>query len=59
MIGELTMRRAILIIVLILSIFQMGGCVVISCEEHRRQKPHHVKCAQMGVMIHEVHMIGF
>ena len=53
------MRRAILIVVLILSIFRLGGCVVISCEEHRHERHPNVKCAQMGVMIHEVHMIGF
>ncbi|OHB62605.1 MAG: hypothetical protein A2168_06640 [Planctomycetes bacterium RBG_13_50_24] len=58
-IGELTMKRAILTIVLIILIFQMGGCVVISCEEHMHQKQPHVKCVQTGVMVSEVHMIGF
>ena len=53
------MRRAILIIVLILSIFRLGGCVVISCEEHRHQRHPHVKCSKTGVVIHEVHTIGF
>lgn len=53
------MRRAILIFVLILSIFHMGGCVVISCEEHKHQSGPHVKCTQTGVMVSEVHMIGF
>lgn len=53
------MRRAILIIVLILPIFYLGGCVVISCEEHRHERHPHIKCAQTGVMIHEVQMIGF
>jgi len=53
------MKRAILTIVLIILIFQMGGCVVISCEEHMHQKQPHVKCVQTGVMVSEVHMIGF
>jgi hypothetical protein len=53
------MRRAILIIVLILSIFQLGGCVVISCEEHRHSRHPHVKCSTTDLMISEVHVIGF
>jgi hypothetical protein len=53
------MRRAILIIVLVLSIFQLGGCVVISCEEHRRSRHPHVKCLKTDLMISEVHVIGF
>jgi len=53
------MRKAIFIIVLILSIFQLGGCVVISCEEHSPHKQPHIKCSKTGVMVHEVHMIGF
>ena len=53
------MRRAILIIVLILSIFQLGGCVVISDEKHRHDKHPHIECSKTGVMVHEVHMIGF
>ena len=53
------MRRAILIIVLILSIFHLGGCVVISCEEHRHERHPQVKSAQTGVITHEVQMIGF
>jgi hypothetical protein len=48
MIGERAMRRAILIIVLILSIFQLGGCVVISCEERSQQGPLQAKCAKTG-----------
>ena len=42
------MRRAILIIVLILSIFQLGGCIVISCEERSQQGPPQVICAKTG-----------
>ena len=40
------MRRAILIIVLILSIFQLGGCIVISCEECSQQEPLQAKCVK-------------
>ncbi len=53
------MRKIVLIIVLILSIFQLGGCVVISCEEHRRHKHPHVECSKTDFMISEVHTIGF
>jgi hypothetical protein len=53
------MRKAILIIVLILSMFQLGGCVVISCEEHRHHKHPHIECSKAGVMVHEIHTIGF
>jgi hypothetical protein len=53
------MRRAILIIVLILSIFKLGGCVVISCEEHRHQMHPHAACFKTDFVVHEVHVIGF
>jgi hypothetical protein len=53
------MRRAILIIILLLSIFKLGGCVVISCEEHRHSRHPHVECSKADLMISEVHMIGF
>ncbi len=53
------MRKAILIIVLIISMFQLGGCVVISSEKHRHHKPPHVECSKTDVMVHEVHTIGF
>ena len=53
------MRRAILIIVLILSIFQLAGCVVISCEEHRYQRHPHAACLKTDIVISEVYMIGF
>jgi hypothetical protein len=53
------MRVAILIIILISSIFYLSGCVVISCEEHRHQKRPHVECSKTDLMVHEVHVIGF
>jgi hypothetical protein len=53
------MRRAVLIIVLILLIFKLGGCVVISCEEYRHSRHPHVECFKTDLMISEVHMIGF
>jgi len=53
------MRKAILMFVLILSIFQLGGCVVISCEEHRHQRHLHAACFKTDLMISEVHMIDF
>jgi hypothetical protein len=53
------MRRAILIIALILSIFQFGGCMVISCEEHMHAGPPHVKCLEADLTVSEVHVIGF
>jgi hypothetical protein len=53
------MSRAILITVLILSIFQIGGCVVISCEERMHGRPPHVKCLETDLTVHEVLVIGF
>ena len=53
------MRRAIIIIVLILSIFKLGGCVVISCEEHRHGRHPHIKCSTTDFVVSEVHVIGF
>jgi hypothetical protein len=40
------MKKAILIIILVLSIFQLGGCIVISCEEHCQQGPPQAKCVK-------------
>ena len=42
------MRRVVLIIVLILSISQLGGCIVISCEECSQQGPSQVTFAKTG-----------
>jgi hypothetical protein len=53
------MRKAILIIVVILSIFQFGGCVVISCEERMHGGPPHVECLETDLTVSEVYMIGF
>lgn len=53
------MRRAILVIVLILSVFQLGGCVVISCDEHRHQGRSHAECIKTDLTFHEVLVIGF
>jgi len=58
-IGKRTMRKAILIIVLILSNFQLSGCVVISSEENGHSRHPHVECSKTDLMISEVHMIGF
>ena len=53
------MIREILIIVLILSIFQLGGCVVISCEEHRHCGRSHAECFKTDLMVREAFVIGF
>jgi hypothetical protein len=53
------MRRAILIIVLILSIFQIGGCVVISCDEYRHRDCSHAECIKADLTVHEALVIGF
>lgn len=53
------MRRAIIIIVLILSIFKLSGCVVISCEEHRHRGRSHAECFEADLTVHEVLVIGF
>jgi hypothetical protein len=53
------MRRAVLIIVLISSIFYLGGCVVISCEEHRHRGHSHAECFKTDLMVHEVLVSGF
>jgi hypothetical protein len=53
------MRRAVLIIVLILSISQFGGCVVISCDEHRHRGRSHAECFKTELMVHEAIVIGF
>ncbi|MHC4331924.1 MAG: hypothetical protein ACYSWW_27800 [Planctomycetota bacterium] len=39
------MRKAALITALILSILYLGGCVVVSSEEHRPHKHQHVECS--------------
>jgi len=43
--GEQTMRRALLIGALILSIFSLVGCIVICCEEHRTAENQDAVCA--------------
>jgi hypothetical protein len=43
--GEQTMRKALLISALILSIFSLVGCIVICCEEHRTAENEDVVCA--------------
>jgi hypothetical protein len=53
------MRRALLIIVLILSIFQLGGCVVISCDEHRHRGRSYAECITTELTVHEALVIGF
>jgi hypothetical protein len=43
--GEQTMRKALLIGALILSIFCFVGCIVICCEENRTAENQDVVCA--------------
>jgi hypothetical protein len=53
------MRRAILIIALILSIFQFSGCVVISCDEHGHRGRSHAECIKTELTVREALVIGF
>lgn len=53
------MRRIILISALVLSIFCLSSCLVISCEKCKCPESQDVTCAPADETIKEVHVAGF
>jgi hypothetical protein len=57
--GEQTMKRMLLVVMIIMGLFSSTGCMVISCEEHlprHHRRPIRIAYVRPGPVMEEIHI---